>query len=99
MAKTRKCDRVYIEVDIDMFLCNTEKKKRELAETIAKDINRHIDSLESVVVCDDAHDVCEFCEYDWEIGFADGKPQCCDKAIEEWGAEKDKADEPTPRQV
>lgn len=49
---------------------------------IEKDIIRHVDGFDNTDIEWDTKEVCEFCEYEWEID-EDGLPMCCQKAVKE----------------
>jgi len=62
--------------------------KRE-AERLVEEIKRHCDVNSAYVIYDI---VCEFCESDWKSSLDEnGCPICCQEALKEWEANKNKA--------
>lgn len=58
------------------------------ANEIKDAIKRHIDDVESVDVYWDTVSKCSHCGYDWEEDSLTKEPQCCQKAQDEFYAEK-----------
>ena len=54
---------------------------------IVDQVKRHIDGYTDVYYDYDASDICSFCRNEWEED-EDGCPVCCQKAVDEWEANK-----------
>lgn len=62
----------------------------ELADYLAEVMKRDkglADLVFTIRVCHDADHLCEFCRNTWEVD-ENGEPACCDRAQEEWRADK-----------
>lgn len=73
-------------VEPDYWLADEEdiKQRAAIAQVVADEIKRHVDSVAAVYVEKRSEYVCSFCGDKWGTAIADdGCPWCCDKAVAE----------------
>ena len=88
MAKVRRNYRIVVEPRSPFLGEITEHTCQDIRDSI----KRHIDNWMSVLIEWDM--VCSFCDSPWEVASHDdetvkkGQPLCCEKAMDEWDAQK-----------
>ena len=92
--------RVIIEPHYALYLRGEELEEdaRRTCESIVEDIKRHVDEVGRVDIENDSREICEFCLREWDVyekddledGIVAGLPGCCNKAQEEFYAQKEK---------
>lgn len=85
---------VVVEPNYSLYLRDEEREEdaRITCESIAEEIKRHVDDVNSIETVCDEREICEFCETNWdayekddsENGIVAGLPGCCNKAQEEF---------------
>jgi|GEM_PF-1902643 len=89
MKKTKRFNyRVVVEPAIYPFFSDTEQHIKAICERIKEEIKRHVDNVSNVYINWDTQAYCEHCGHGWEED-ENGCPLCCDKAQEEWEAQKE----------
>lgn len=75
--------RVEVKPDVG-YRSPDHKGMIEGCNDLMREIKRHVD-YDAIKVAYDEEEQCAFCKYPWASAIDDdGKPGCCDKAIDEW---------------
>ncbi len=88
MAKKRVFENYRITIVPDFWLGTDHQKRIAVLNSMAKEIKRHVDGIETCEIKYDKVFRCSLCDEEWETVLKNGRPECCRPAMEEWAKEK-----------
>lgn len=91
MTHKTDIENIRVEVYPDfgfLFPERDPQKQKKLAESVLRQIDRHVDGIDSAQVVWDTRYFCEFCEYDltdepWRVNDREAI-ECCDEQVAAW---------------